>query len=99
MTAINCVKCLAECPRDPGGHGHLEDYLIDRCIGFQGTEHEAVVLLREILDEVVRFANGTSLIIIFIRQALEPYPEDEETKTYRRDFFEVHGHWPPRTDG
>jgi hypothetical protein len=98
-TATDCVKDLAECPRDPGGHGHLEDYLIDRCVAFKGNEYEAVVLLRQILDEVVRFANGTRFIIILIRQALKPYPEDEGTKTDRRDFFEAYGHWPPRADG
>ena len=49
---------------------------------------------REILDEVVRYAHGSSFTIIMIRGALEPYPESEFEKDKRRTFYEKLGRWP-----
>lgn len=94
MTPINCVRCLAECPRDPGRRGHLDDYLIDRCVQFAGDEAAAVLLLRQIIDEVVRFANGSSFTILLIKGVLKDYPEDEASRAARREHFERTGCWP-----
>ena len=88
ITLRECIELLATVPHPEDDHSMLDISLVQPCREFAGTDEEALRLLRDTLDKIVRYALGVGIIIELIRCALKPYPESEESKTARREAIE-----------